>query len=140
MGSVLFEVSHECIAVITINRPEARNAVDGNTARSLYDAFSRFEKDTSLYVAILTGCEGNFCSGADLKTLSNPLELDGIAPMGISRMLLSKPVIAAIEGFCVAGGLELACWCDLRVCSEEAVFGVFCRRWGVPLIDGGTIR
>ncbi|MET3962276.1 enoyl-CoA hydratase [Marmoricola sp. OAE513] len=132
------------VAVVTIDRPEARNAVDGPTARALADAFRAFDADASLSVAILTGAGGTFCAGADLKALpterANRLAPEGDGPMGPSRMRLSKPVIAAVEGYAVAGGIELALWCDLRVAAEDAVFGVFCRRWGVPLIDGGTIR
>jgi enoyl-CoA hydratase len=132
------------VAVVTIDRPAARNAVDGPTAALLADAFRRFDADEALAVAVLTGAGGTFCAGADLKGVSdgrgNRVALDGDGPMGPSRMLLSKPVVAAVEGYAVAGGLELAVWCDLRVAARDAVFGVFCRRWGVPLIDGGTIR
>ena len=131
-------------AIITIDRPERRNAVDGPTAQALADAFRRFEADESANVAILTGAGGTFCAGADLKAIAdgtpNRTEPDGDAPMGPSRMMLSKPVIAAVEGHAVAGGLELALWCDMRVAAKTAVFGVFCRRFGVPLIDGGTVR
>lgn len=130
--------------IITINRPHARNAVDGPTAVELATAFRQFDADENAYVAILTGAAGTFCAGADLKGVAdgrgNSVRLDGDGPMGPSRMLLSKPVIAAVEGHAVAGGLELAAWCDLRVAAEDAVFGVYCRRWGVPLVDGGTIR
>jgi len=135
------------LLIVTINRPESRNAVDGPTAQALAEAFRAFEADAELKVAILTGRGGTFCAGADLKAVksgdparSNRIDTDGDGPMGPSRMALSKPVIAAISGHAVAGGLELACWCDLRVCDETAVFGVFCRRFGVPLIDGGTVR
>ncbi|MDD5170396.1 MAG: crotonase/enoyl-CoA hydratase family protein [Syntrophales bacterium] len=132
------------ICIVTINRPEARNAVDRETAQLLYDAFTEFDHDDSLSVAILHGEGGNFCAGADLKAIAggnqNRLEPDGSGPMGPSRMFLSKPVIAAVSGYAVAGGLELALWCDMRVAEQSAVFGVFCRRFGVPLIDGGTIR
>ena len=133
------------VAVITISRPERRNAVDGPTAEALADAFRRVDEDDALAVAVLTGAGGEFCAGADLKALAegertNRVELDGDGPMGPTRMRLSKPVIAAVEGHAVAGGLELALWCDLRVASETAVFGVYCRRFGVPLVDGGTIR
>lgn len=133
------------ILTVTIDRPERRNAVDGDTAKALYDVFRDFDQDDSLSVAILTGTDGNFCAGADLKAVSegkgNPVHADGdMAPMGPGRLRLSKPVIAAIEGYAVAGGLELALWCDLRVAAQSASFGVFCRRWGVPLIDLGTIR
>jgi enoyl-CoA hydratase len=132
------------ITVVTIDRPAVRNAVDGATAAALADAFRRFDADSDQSVAILTGAGGTFCAGADLKALAagrgNPFEADGDGPMGPTRMLLSKPVIAAIEGHAVAGGLELALWCDLRVAARDAVFGVYCRRWGVPLVDGGTLR
>jgi enoyl-CoA hydratase len=134
------------VCVITIDRPEVRNAVDGPTAAALADAFRRFETDGALSVAVLTGAGGTFCSGADLKAIAdgrgNRVERDVSAdgPMGPTRMAFSKPVIAAVEGFAVAGGLELAVMCDLRVAANDAVFGVFCRRWGVPLVDGGTIR
>lgn len=143
MSNVLYE-SDGPLAVVTINRPEVRNAVDGPTAALLADAFRRFEADESLAVAILTGAGGTFCAGADLKAVAeargNRTRREGDGPMGPSRMLLSKPVIAAVEGFAVAGGLELSLWCDLRVAARDAVFGVFCRRWGVPLVDAGTIR
>jgi len=132
------------VTIVTIERPEVRNAVDGPTAAALADAFRRFDADDSSPVAVLTGAGGTFCAGADLKGVSqgrgNRVTEDGDGPMGPSRMLLSKPVLAAVEGYAVAGGLELAAWCDLRVAARDAVFGVFCRRWGVPLIDGGTIR
>ncbi len=130
--------------IITINRPQARNAVDGPTAALLAQAFRQFDADATQDLAVLTGSEGTFCAGAVLKAVAtgrgNRVKLDGDGPMGPTRMMLSKPVIAAIEGHAVAGGLELACWCDLRVAAHDAVFGVYCRRWGVPLIDGGTIR
>ncbi len=135
------------LLIVTINRPEARNAVDGPTAAALADAFRGFETDDALKVAILTGVGGQFCAGADLKAVAsgvagqaNRIATEGDGPMGPSRMQLSKPVIAAVSGYCVAGGLELALWCDLRVADTTAVFGVFCRRFGVPLIDGGTVR
>ncbi len=135
---------HGPVTTITINRRQARNAVDRPTADALVEAFTAFDADPDACVAILTG-EGNFCAGADLKAVAsgerrNRIDPAGDGPMGPSRMLLSKPVIAAVSGHAVAGGLELACWCDLRVADETAVFGVFCRRWGVPLIDGGTVR
>lgn len=132
------------VAIVTIERPEVRNAVDRPTAEALAAAFRRFDADETLAAAILTGASGYFCAGADLKAVStgggNRTAEQGDGPMGPSRMLLSKPVIAAVEGYAVAGGLELACWCDMRVAARDAVFGVFCRRWGVPLVDGGTIR
>ena len=134
------------LAVVTIDRPEVRNAVDGPTARALADAFRRFEADDSLAAGVLTGAGGTFCAGADLKALAAgsgnrvSLDMSDDGPMGPTRMLLSKPVIAAVEGHAVAGGLELALWCDLRVAAQDAVFGVYCRRWGVPLIDGGNVR
>ncbi len=133
------------ITIVTVARPEVRNAVDGPTADALVEAFTSFEADLGSPVAILTGAGGTFCAGADLHALSDPARMnrvapDGPGPMGPTRMTLPKPVIAAIEGHAVAGGLELAIWCDLRVAARDAVLGVFCRRWGVPLIDGGTIR
>jgi enoyl-CoA hydratase len=132
------------IATVTINRPAARNAVDRPTADTLAEAFRRFDSDDALDVAILTGAGGTFCAGADLKAVAsdrgNRVIHDGDGPLGCTRMLLGKPVIAAVEGHAVAGGLELALWCDLRVAARDAVFGVFCRRFGVPLIDGGTVR
>lgn len=132
------------VAIVTIARPEVRNAVDGPTAEALAAAFRRFETDAERAVAVLTGDGGTFCAGADLKAVatarSNRVRDTGDGPMGPTRMLLEKPVLAAVEGHAVAGGLELALWCDLRVAARDAVFGVFCRRWGVPLVDGGTIR
>lgn len=132
------------ITTILLNRPEVKNAVDGETAQELADAFRAFDQDEDSYVAILGGLGGTFCAGADLKAVAagkaNRTEPDGDGPMGPSRMLLSKPVIAAISGYAVAGGMELALWCDLRVMETTAVMGIFCRRWGVPLVDGGTIR
>ena len=127
---------------VVINRPERRNAVDGPTAAELAGAFRRFDADDTARVAVLCGAGGTFCAGADLHEMSNPLDadLEHDAPMGPSRLSLSKPVIAAVSGHAVAGGMELALWCDLRVVERDAVFGVFCRRWGVPLIDGGTVR
>lgn len=142
------------ITIVTIDRPDRRNAVDGKTAQALADAFRAFDADDSQKVGILTGSNGAFCAGADLKAVAtgegaNPVRpvavgddfdrLD-MGPMGPSRFILNKPVIAAIEGHAVAGGLELALWCDMRVVAEDAVMGVFCRRWGVPLVDGGTVR
>ena len=132
------------VTTVILNRPEVRNAVDGPTAAALAQAFADFDADPDSSVAVLFGEGGTFCAGADLKALGSPdgnrTEPDGLAPMGPTRMQLSKPVIAAVCGHAVAGGLELALWCDLRVAQEDAVFGVFCRRWGVPLIDGGTVR
>lgn len=133
------------ITVVTLDRPEVRNAVDSEHAEQLTDAFRAFEADQEASVAILYGAGGNFCAGADLKAVAaGEIKLgepgDGPAAMGPTRLLLDKPVIAAVEGYAVAGGLELAVWADLRVADPGAVFGVFCRRWGVPLIDGGTIR
>lgn len=132
------------VTVIGINRPEVRNAVDRATAQALADAFRAFDADESAAVAVLHGEGGTFCAGADLKAVAagepNRFEPDGDGPMGPTRLVLGKPVIAAIAGHAVAGGLELAIWADLRVVEEDAVFGVFCRRWGVPLIDGGTVR
>lgn len=143
--SVILTETRGPVRIITINRPEKRNAVDGETARALYDAFKAFDSDAEAKVAVFTGADGNFCAGADLKAVSegggNPIKTTGdFGPMGPSRLLLSKPVIAAVEGYAVAGGIELAIWADLRVASETARFGVFCRRFGVPLVDGGTIR
>jgi enoyl-CoA hydratase/carnithine racemase len=133
------------VSIITINRPAVRNAVDRLTAEELRQAFQSFEASADAKVAILTGSDGTFCAGYDLKSLSDQdmgtlYDPEGDGPMGPSRMQLSKPIIAAVEGHAVAGGLELALWCDLRVASETAIFGVYCRRWGVPLVDGGTVR
>ncbi len=132
------------VTTIILSRPDVRNAVDRATAEALAGAFLEFDSDSAASVAVLYGDHGTFCAGADLKAIAggngNRVAADGDGPMGPSRMLLSKPVVAAISGFAVAGGLELALWCDLRVAEEDAVMGIFCRRWGVPLIDGGTIR
>lgn len=132
------------VAIVTIDRPDCRNAVDRTTAEKLAEAFRRFDADDGLSVGVLTGAGGTFCAGADLKAFEtgevNRVDRAGDGPMGPTRMLLSKPVIAAVEGFAVAGGIELAIWCDLRVAARNAVFGVYCRRWGVPLVDGGTVR
>lgn len=145
---VLTEINGPVLTV-TINRPERRNAVDSKTAFQLFETFNAFEKDDALSVAVLTGAGGNFCAGADLKALADgdqrDLSIDGatessLGPMGPTRLRLSKPVIAAVEGFAVAGGIELALWCDMRVAAEGATFGVYCRRFGVPLIDLGSIR
>ncbi len=150
--------SKDRVRIVTINRPEARNAVDPETAQLLYDAFLVFDADDDVDVAILTGAGGHFCAGFDLKSAAagaaqnwlNSVDIPDTwsdaqaqpmpGPMGPSRLILRKPVIAAIEGYAVAGGIELAAWCDMRVASQSATFGVFCRRWGVPLIDGGTVR
>lgn len=144
--SVIVE-QRDDITLISLNRAQARNAVDRPTAEALAEVFHQFEENDEAKVAVFYGQHGTFCAGADLKALAsgelarvNRLEEKGDGPMGPSRMLLSKPVIAAIEGYAVAGGLELALWCDLRVMAADATMGVFCRRWGVPLIDGGTVR
>src|SRR5690606_15745102 len=143
MSTVRYETDG-AIAVVTIDRPERRNAVDRATAAALADAFRRFDADESLAVGVLTGAGGAFCAGADLKAVAegqgNAVREEGDGPMGPTRMRLGKPVIAAIEGPAVAGGLELVLWCDLRVAARDAVLGVYCRRWGVPLVDGGTVR
>ncbi|MEU0442039.1 crotonase/enoyl-CoA hydratase family protein [Streptomyces sp. NPDC006186] len=132
------------VTTVVLSRPEVRNAVDGPTAAELADAFRDFDADGEARAAVLWGEGGTFCAGADLKAMGGPranrVTEDGDGPMGPTRLRLSKPVIAAVAGHAVAGGLELALWCDLRVAEEDAVFGVFCRRWGVPLIDGGTVR
>lgn len=134
------------VVVVTIDRPHARNAVDGPTADALFEAFQAFDADESAAVAVLTGANATFCAGADLKAIGEGRgnrvtdDMAEPGPLGCSRMLLDKPVIAAVEGFAVAGGLELALWSDLRVAARDATFGVYCRRWGVPLIDGGTVR
>src|SRR5215471_13795035 len=133
------------VTIVIMNRPEVRNAVDHATALELHHAFSEFEADPDAYVSVFCGDTGTFCAGYDLKSVASGqgvghYDPEGDGPMGPSRMLLSKPVVAAIDGYAVAGGLELALWCDLRVMDEDAQVGVFCRRWGVPLIDGGTVR
>ncbi|MEV0327065.1 crotonase/enoyl-CoA hydratase family protein [Micromonospora echinospora] len=132
------------VTTVILDRPGVRNAVDGPTARALADAFRAFDADPTAAVAVLWGAGGTFCAGADLKAIGTPsgnrVEPEGDGPMGPTRMSLTKPVVAAISGYAVAGGLELALWCDLRVAESDAVLGVFCRRWGVPLIDGGTVR
>lgn len=141
--TVHYELRGE-IAIVSIDRPEVRNAVDVPTAEALADAFRRFEAEDAARVAVLTGEGGHFCAGADLKAVaageSRDFSPEADGPMGPTRMQLDKPVIAAIEGHAVAGGLELAVWCDLRVLADDAVLGVFCRRFGVPLVDLGTIR
>jgi enoyl-CoA hydratase len=143
MSTVRFECRGP-VAIVTIDRPHVRNAVDRETAAALAGAFRRFDGDAELSVGVLTGAGGSFCAGADLKALAqgrgNRVVEEGEGPMGPTRMLLSKPVLAAVEGHAVAGGLELALWCDLRVAARDAVFGVYCRRFGVPLVDGGTVR
>lgn len=138
-------VEHEGpVTTIILDRPDSRNAVDGPTARALAEAMRAFDADAGACAAVLTGAGGTFCAGADLKAVGGPagnrVAPDGDAPLGLSRLRLSKPVIAAIAGYAVAGGLELALWCDLRIAEDGAVLGVFCRRWGVPLMDGGTVR
>jgi enoyl-CoA hydratase/carnithine racemase len=135
------------VAIVTLDRPEVRNAIDLPTATALAEALLRFDADESLHVAVVTGANGTFCAGNDLKSMREPgaaraprVEADGNGPIGPTRFLLHKPAIAAVEGHAVAGGLELAAWCDLRVAAEDAVFGVYCRRWSIPLMDGGTVR
>lgn len=135
----------DTILLVTIDRPQVRNAIDAPTAAALTHTFRAFDDDDALAVAVLTGAQGTFCAGADLTAIAHNTRVpqvteEGDAPLGVSRLLLGKPVIAAVEGYAVAGGLEIALWCDLRVAAENAVFGVYCRRWGVPLADGGTIR
>jgi enoyl-CoA hydratase len=137
--SVRVEVSGP-VTTVVLDRPEARNAVDRAHAAALAEAFRAFDADSSQAVAVLYGEGGTFCAGADLKAMDNEVAWPADGPMGPTRLRLGKPVIAAIEGYAVAGGLELAVWADLRVVADDATFGVFCRRWGVPLIDGGTIR
>lgn len=135
---------HGAVTTVILDHPERRNAVDGPSARALVEAFRAFDADPDARAAVLWGAGGTFCAGADLKSFGTErglrVEATGDGPMGPTRMLLSKPVIAAVAGYAVAGGLELALWCDLRVMEETATFGVFCRRWGVPLLDGGTVR
>ncbi|MFX1387957.1 MAG: crotonase/enoyl-CoA hydratase family protein [Promethearchaeota archaeon] len=141
--TILIEIEYPIYTII-LNNPEVKNAVDGPSAKELADAFRKFENDDKAEIAVLYGANGTFCSGANLKTIAkgigNRIEKEGDGPMGPTRMRLSKPVIAAVAGHAVAGGLELALWCDLRVVEKSAIFGVFCRRFGVPLIDGGTVR
>lgn len=143
MPNVKIEMRPPIMTVI-LSRPEVRNAVDAETARELAEAFRMFDADAEARIGVFHGDHGTFCSGADLRAIAqgrtNRLEPTGDGPMGPTRMLLSKPVIAAVSGYAVAGGLELALWCDLRIVEEDAVMGVFCRRWGVPLVDGGTVR
>lgn len=145
MNKVKTEI-RDRILIVTINRPAQKNAVDRETAILLNKAFIAFDSDPLLDVAILTGTGDTFCAGADLKSIASEsenapgLSNDGMAPLGVSKLMLSKPVVAAVEGYAVAGGLELALWCDLRVAAHDAIFGVYCRRFGVPLVDGGTIR
>ena len=142
-ATVRYEVDGP-VVVVTIDRPHVRNAVDGPTARALADAFRAFDADDARSVAVLTGAGGTFCAGADLKAVAtgagNRVDERGDGPMGPTRMFLSKPVVAAVEGYAVAGGLELALWCDLRVAATDATLGVYCRRFGVPLVDLGTVR
>ena len=145
MASPVLVERRNRIAIVTVNRPERRNAYDLATAEAIYEAFKQFDADDTLDVAVLTGAGGNFCAGADLHALAagekRPFLKEGdFAPMGCTRLKLSKPVIAAVEGYAVAGGIEVAAWCDMRVAAKSATFGVFCRRFGVPLIDLGTIR
>jgi enoyl-CoA hydratase len=144
--AVRYEVE-DSVAVVTLDRPGVANAIDRPAADALTDAFRRLDADDEAHIAVLTGANDTFCAGADLKAMREPgaprasrVEPEGDGPVGPTRMLTEKPVIAAVEGHAVAGGLELAAWCDLRVAAEDAVFGVYCRRWGIPLMDGGTIR
>jgi enoyl-CoA hydratase len=143
MSNVLTERDQD-VLIVTINRPEVRNAIDIATSKVLLEAFEEYERDDGASVAVLTGAGGTFCAGADLKAIASgqrrTLIEEGPGPLGPTRMLLSKPVLAAVEGHAVAGGFELALWCDLRIAAEDAVFGVFCRRFGVPLLDLGTVR
>ncbi len=138
--------SKDRVLVVTIDRAETRNAIDGPTATALHQTFAAFDADDAHDAAVLTGAAGTFCAGADLKAIGggrgNRIEEDMSkpGPLGCTRMVLTKPVLAAVEGHAVAGGLELALWCDLRISASDAVFGVYCRRWGVPLVDGGTVR
>lgn len=146
MASEVRSQTHDRVRIVTIDRPERRNAVDIDTARALRAAFEAFDADDDADVAVLCGAGGDFCAGADLQAIAagedarSRIRPQGPGPMGPTRLQLAKPVIAAVEGHAVAGGLELACWCDLRVAAHSAVFGVFCRRFGVPLVDGGTVR
>lgn len=144
MSGPLLVDRHGPVTVVTIDRPERRNAVDRPTADALLEAFEAFEADGDASVAVLTGAHGTFCAGADLQAIAggtgSRVAEDGAGPMGPTRLALSKPVLAAVEGYAVAGGLELAVWCDLRVAASDAVLGVYCRRFGVPLVDGGTVR
>jgi enoyl-CoA hydratase len=145
--AVHYEPHEDGVVTITLDRPDVANAIDRPTADELVAAFQRFEADDNGLAAVLTGANGTFCAGADLKAMREPgaprasrVAPDGDGPVGPTRMLTTKPVVAAVEGHAVAGGLELAAWCDLRVAAVDAVFGVYCRRWGIPLMDGGTIR
>jgi enoyl-CoA hydratase len=145
--TVHYGTADQGVVTITLDRPDVANAIDRPTADDLVAAFQRFETADAGLVAVLTGANGTFCAGADLKAMREPgaprasrLAPDGDGPVGPTRMLTTKPIIAAVEGHAVAGGLELAAWCDLRVAATDAVFGVFCRRWGIPLMDGGTVR